>query len=82
MDLGFWPNDLNLKETGLWFIDGEHAQDHVKEQFTLYTPFFSKGAVILLDDVISSYRDFFDTIELDKYLCDGVHGGGFGIVTI
>lgn len=53
LDLSLWPEDFNLKKTDLWFFDSLHTEEHLRKELDLYSRYFKKGAVILIDDIHS-----------------------------
>lgn len=51
LDLSVWPKDLDFSKTDVWFIDTLHTEDQLRKELALYSPFFKKGAIVLLDDI-------------------------------
>ncbi len=93
-ELGEWVDDgdlpgynednqfvpFDLEGTDVWFIDALHTKEHLQKELDLYTPFFKKGAVIVLDDIrMEGLWDLWQALPYDK--CETTnpnHHTGFG----
>lgn len=85
--LSNWPKELDLNKTDIWFIDSLHEETQLRKELDLYSPFFKKNAIVLLDDIhinegmekvwdeLCSKYDYYDAT-------DPLHYSGFGILTI
>jgi len=78
---------VGLVSTDLWFIDSEHTPEHLTKELDLYSPFFKKGALVLLDDIRSfglfpvweRFRQG-EWGEVDCYeATDPLHYSGYGL---
>lgn len=76
MQIKDWPSQLDLKKTDMWFIDGNHGEDHVKQQMALYEPYFKKGCLILFDDT-KMYKGAFQGKKWEWEEVPEVHGNSF-----
>lgn len=75
----------DLEKTDLWFIDSLHTKDLFTEELRLYSPFFKKGAVVLVDDIHidPGYEEVWDSIKYDKLDISELHRpSGFGLIVI
>ena len=56
IDMSIWKeHKVDLAKTGLWEIDSDHSYEHIKKQWELYSPYFKKGCVVAIDDIVSSF---------------------------
>lgn len=51
LDMNSWPATLALGEADIWYIDSLHEEKQLRAELDLYSPFFKKGAIVLLDDI-------------------------------
>ncbi len=82
LDLRQWPISLDLNKTDIWFIDSLHTEEQFVREWGLYAPFFKKGTIILVDDIMlpEMFPAWLD-IKLDKYIANTLHKpNGFGII--
>lgn len=89
LDMSIWPKDLDLSQTDLWYIDGEHSEAHVRATLELYKPFFKPGATILMDDcsLNPGMQNVYDDLEnifpvKSKVLNYQLHWSGWGIIEV
>lgn len=79
LDMSLWK-EVDLKKTDVWFIDTLHTGEQLKKEFELYTPYFKKGAVVVLDDIrMDELKPVWDALPYDK--CETTnpnHYSGFG----
>lgn len=89
LDLNYWPEDLELHDTDIWFFDSEHSRHQLVAELELYSPFFKPGAILLFDDIhVNAGLDaVWEDIKNGKCgkwdSCDAtspLHYSGFGIV--
>jgi cephalosporin hydroxylase len=70
----------DLSKTDIWFIDALHTKEHLQKELDLYTPFFKKGTVVVLDDIrMDGLWDIWRALPYDK--CETTnpnHHTGFG----
>lgn len=83
-DLTNWPKDCELGKTDLWFFDSLHTPEHLQKEFDLYSPFFKKGAVILVDDIRSfDLWKVWEKLPYEKKeITNPCHYSGFGIAQV
>lgn len=71
IEMSIWDkHNVDLKKTDLWEIDSDHSFEHISKQWELYSPYFKKGCVVAIDDVISDFPGvwkFWDALEADKF---------------
>lgn len=71
---------VDLKKTDVWFIDTLHTKEQLTKEIELYSPFFKKGAVVVLDDIrMEGLWDVWQSLSYDK--CETTfpnHYSGFG----
>jgi hypothetical protein len=83
--MNIWPKDVDLSATDLWFIDSLHTEEQLRQELALYTPYFKKGAVVVLDDIHlhEGMKKVWESIKFDK--CDNTvpcHYSGFGFFIV
>ena len=84
LDIQNWQG-VDLSQTDLWFIDSLHTEEHLRAELKLYSPYFKKGAVILLDDIRMGGLDraWSNLLADEGYDCydgtDPLHFSGYGI---
>ena len=70
-DMNIWKRRrVDLKKTDLWEIDSDHTYEHICKQWEFYSPHFKKGAVIAIDDTVSTFEGvmkFWSELKGDKY---------------
>lgn len=80
LDLNIFPEDLDLKKTDVWFMDTLHTKEQLTKEIELYSPFFKKGAIVVLDDIrMEGIWDVWQSLTYDK--CETTypnHYTGFG----
>lgn len=84
LDMKIWK-DVDLKETDLWFFDTLHTEEQLRKELALYTPYFKKGTVVVLDDIRfhDGMKRVWDDITFDK--CENTnpcHYSGFGFFVV
>lgn len=86
LDLSIYPKRVDLSKTDLWFIDSDHTGEQLRREVDLYSPFWKKGTVVLLDDVhypeFPSYAAVWHTLPYKKRELPELHQTGFGIMKI
>ena len=87
MDMSIWPEDLDLKQVDLWYLDGEHTERHLRAELELYEPFFKKGAIILFDDIFLPelepvWQDLENIIPVAFKTTLPLHYTGWGLIQI
>lgn len=88
MDLSNWPKDVDLRKTDLWYIDGLHEGGHVREQLTLYKPFFKEGAILTFDDIFMNpsmtqmWHDLENIIPISFKTTLPLHWTGWGFAVV
>lgn len=81
LDLSIYPKDIKLDQTDIWFIDSLHTEEQLRKEFELYTQFFKKGAVVVLDDIHinEGMQKVWEELPYDKYdTTNPNHYSGFG----
>lgn len=80
LDLSIYPKDCDLSKTDVWFIDSLHEEQQLRAELKLYTPFFKKGAIVILDDInLPEMRVVWDELPYDKWETTiPLHYNGFG----
>jgi predicted O-methyltransferase YrrM len=83
-DLTVWDKSLNFSRTDLWFFDSSHTAEQLQAELDLYTPYFKKGSVLLLDDIrMPELWPIWEKLPYDKYeATNPLHYSGFGIVVV
>lgn len=87
LDLGIYPKKIDLSKTDLWFIDSDHTGSQLAEEVKLYSPFWNKNTIIILDDVtetgqFSSYVKVWRDLPYEKIELPELHKSGFGIMKL
>lgn len=85
LDLDSFPKDMDLGVTDLWFFDSLHTYDQLHKEIELYSPFFKKGTIILVDDIHLDEGMYKGWLEFpgDKFDATAwLHWSGFGIIVI
>lgn len=60
--------DLLLSNTDVWFIDSLHTYDQLSKELKLYSPFFKKGAIVVLDDIrMEELLPIWESLPYDKF---------------
>jgi predicted O-methyltransferase YrrM len=82
LDMSIWPKEVDLKKTDVWFIDTLHEGKQLESELKLYSPFFKKGAIVILDDIriTEDMYKVWNDIKYDK--CENTHPchfSGFGL---
>ena len=80
LDMKIWPKDCDLKATDIFFIDTLHTKDQLTKELELYTPFFKKGAIVVLDDIrLPEMWEVWEGLLYDKRETSNPnHYSGFG----
>ena len=80
LDIKIWPKKVDLSKTDIWFIDTLHTKEQLEKEIKLYSPFFKKGAIVVLDDIrMEGLWDVWNSLLYDK--CETTfpnHWSGFG----
>lgn len=77
--------DFDLSLTDIWFIDTLHDKKHLEKEIKYFSPFWKKGAIVLLDDVDSpdfNLKDYWPKIKYEKFRTKELTDHGFGILVI
>jgi cephalosporin hydroxylase len=79
-DMNIWPEGTPLGNTDVWWIDSLHTEDHLRKELQLYSPYFKKGAIVVLDDInLEDMRKVWDELPYDKLeTTHPNHYDGFG----
>lgn len=86
LDMRIWK-DVDLGKTDVWFIDTDHNFAQVNAELELYSPYFKKGAIVLMDDINlnEEMRTVWDEIEYEKHELNDLHTyerTGFGMFIV
>lgn len=75
---------VDLSQTDLWFFDALHTTEHLSKEFELYSPFFKKGSVILVDDIrMDELWPVWQKLPYEKIeVTNPMHYTGFGIAMV
>lgn len=80
LDMSIWPKDVDLSKTDLWFMDTLHTKEQLQKEIDLYSKFWKKGTVVVLDDIrMEGLWDIWQALPYDK--CETTHPNhysGFG----
>ncbi len=85
LDMSIWPKEVDLKKTDIWFFDTLHEKEQLQKEFDLYTPFFKKGTVVVVDDIRlnDGLFEIWNSLPYDK--CENTnpcHYSGFGFFIV
>lgn len=80
LDMGIWPKEVDLKKTDVWFLDTLYTADQLQKEIDLYSKFWKKGAVVVLDDIrLPGLWKIWEKLPYDKYeTTQPNHFSGFG----
>lgn len=81
LDPQIWGADIEkLPDTDLWFMDTLHTKDQLEKEIKLYSKFWKKGTVVVLDDIrMEGLWDVWQSLPYDKReTTHPNHYSGFG----
>lgn len=80
LDMTIWNEHGDLNQTDIWFLDTLHTKDQLQKEIDLYSTFWKKGAVVVVDDIrMKGLWDIWQSLPYDK--CETTHPNhysGFG----
>ncbi len=83
LNMGIWKG-VDLSKTDLFFFDTIHKAEQLQKEVDLYSPYWKKGAIVVLDDI--RLNDMFPVWENLKYgkveNTNPNHYSGFGFLKI
>lgn len=82
-DMTIWDEcGVDLNKTDLWFFDSDHTYKQLTEEWALYSRYFRKGTVAMLDDVLlnEGMWQAWQEIPQAKLLTPEIHHSGWGLV--
>lgn len=79
LTLGFY----DLSKAKFWLIDSKHTDEQFEIEMELYKDRWTKGTVVICDDIKSTYRPW-QKLPYDKYedLTGSIHGNGVGMFIV
>lgn len=76
-------NTLDFSKAKFWLIDSLHTDEQFAAEVELYKDRWTKGTVVMCDDIKSTYRTW-QKLLYDKYedLSGMIHGNGVGVFIV